>query len=322
MKYTVLDYAEDVLKTAKTPMVFQEIWEAGKNSDFAKKLNLTGKTPWNSLGARLFVDVRDNPDSRFVRVGKNPTRFFLKSRQRELPSNIAELMASQENRTDAEYSRKHHYSERDLHPLLSYFAYTNAEFNHGRAIYTKTIFHENSKKDGYNQWLHPDLVGFYIPIEDWHPSLLSFSGISSDANAVRIYSFELKKKIDRSNYRECFFQTVSNSSWAHEGYLAAAVINDDDDLYAELERLSTAFGIGVIRLDLEDIDASRVLFPAQSKKRLDWEMMNKLCEQNRDFARFIDDVRKDYEVKTIHKSEYDEILEDIDEYIGKIMRKT
>ena len=28
-----------------------------------KKLNLTGKTPWQSLGARLFVEVRDNPDS-------------------------------------------------------------------------------------------------------------------------------------------------------------------------------------------------------------------------------------------------------------------
>lgn len=28
----------------------------------------------------FFVDVRDNLDSRFIKVGKRPTRFFLESR--------------------------------------------------------------------------------------------------------------------------------------------------------------------------------------------------------------------------------------------------
>ena len=77
-----------------------------------------------------------------------------------------------------------------------------------------------------------------------------------------------------------------------------------------------SFGIGVILLDLKDIDASRVIYPARPKVALDWELMNKLCEQNEDFATFVDNVRKDYEVNTIHKSEYEPIL-DAEAYIEK-----
>jgi len=86
---------------------------------------------------------------------------------------------------------------------------------------------------------------------------------------------------------------------------------------AELERLSGSFGIGIIVLDLTDFDSSHVLFSARSREVLDWELMNKLCDQNEPFETFIDNVRKDYEVKTIHKSEFDQILEDPDDYIEK-----
>ena len=55
------------------------------------------------------------------------------------------------------------YHERDLHPLLTYFVYANPTFSRGRSIFTKTIFHEASKRQGYNEWLHPDLVGVYLP---------------------------------------------------------------------------------------------------------------------------------------------------------------
>jgi hypothetical protein len=43
---------------------------------------------------------------------------------------------------------------------------------------------------------------------------------------------------------------------------------------------------------------------------LDWETINKLCEQNGDFAKFVEDVKIDSESKQIHKSEYDEISKD------------
>ena len=53
------------------------------------------------------------------------------------------------------------------------------------------------------------------------------------------------------------------------------------------------------------------------KRPLDWELMNKLCELNENFETFIDNVRKDYEVKTIHSSEFDRIEEDPGSYIEK-----
>ena len=61
------------------------------------------------------------------------------------------------------------------------------------------------------------------------------------------------------NYREFFFQAVSNSSWANEGYLVAAEIIQDDELLSELECLSIAFGIGIIQLDITDIDALNIV---------------------------------------------------------------
>lgn len=311
-KYTILDFAYDILKESTKPLTFQEIWEQGKSTVYINKLSLSGKTPWNTLGARLFVEVRDKPeDTRFIKVGKNPARFFLREKESLLSDDIIRKIDKEEQKSKKE---THSYNERDLHPLLAYFAYTNTDFNKGKAIYTKTIYHEKSKKNGLNEWIHPDMVGFYIPIEEWNSTLLEFNKVS-ESNSIKLYSFELKKNIDKSNYRAYFFQAVSNSSWANESYLVTAGLKQDDDLLSELERLCSAFGIGLIKLDIEDIDSSKVLFQARIKESTDWEMMNKLCEQNRDFESFIDDITKDYTVKTIHNSQYDKILEEPQEYI-------
>lgn len=132
---------------------------------------------------------------------------------------------------------------------------------------------------------------------------------------MRLFSFEIKKVLSKANYREAFFQAVSNSSWAHEGYLVAADIKQDDEFLAELERLASSFGIGIIQLDPKDIDASRILYPARNRENLDWETINKLCKQNKDFEKFLQDVRIDFESKKIHRYEYDEISKDIAKYI-------
>lgn len=314
-KYTFLDFAEETLRTASKPLTFQEIWSIGKDAGFHAKLSISGKTPWQTLGARLFVDIRDNSESLFIKVGKNPARFFLLNRRDELtPEDLKEY-----GRVKSPIRKENGFSfhERLLHPLLAYYAFTNTSFNRGRQIYTKTIYHEKSKHNTLSEWVHPDMVGFYSPIEDWNSKLLEFNK-ATDKTAIRLYSFEIKKQIDRGNYRECFFQAVSNSSWANEGYLVACFVQQQDDLLSELERLSASFGIGMIILDLDDIDSSTVMFPARSKDYLDWETMNKLCEQNEDFETFIDDVQRDYAGKKIHPSEYEDIISDTDFYIKKI----
>lgn len=313
-----LEFAEKVLEKSEVPITYQDVWKNGVETGLDKILSTAGKTPWQTLGARLFVEVRDNPNSIFTKIGKRPAKFFLKSKMSLLSNEIIEKIDREENIPLKK--EKTSYSERELHPLLSYFAYTNVKFNNGKAILTKTIFHEKSKKDGLNEWVHPDIVGVYIPIEDWNPEIIEFSKISN-ANAIELISFEMKKEINRSNYREYFFQAVSNSSWANEGYLVAAKISDDDELMNELERLSSSFGIGVICLDLDDIDSSDVIFHSLKKKELDWETMNKLCEINSDFSKFIQDVKIDFDSKRIHKSEYDEILKEPENYIRKIKRE-
>jgi hypothetical protein len=298
-----LNYAKETLQFAKNPLTFNEVWELGLKNGVDKKLKTKGKTPWNSLGAQLFVDVRDNPTSDFIKIGSRPTRFFLRSREKELTKEIISQLEEEEEKVIPEKGR---YTERQLHPVLSYFAYSNLEFNRGKKVFTKTIFHERSKKTGYSEWVYPDLVGFYLPLETWNSEIFELNRIA-DNNLLKLYSFELKKSISRANYRESYFQAVSNSSWAHEGYLVTAEMKEDEDLLAELERLNQAFGIGIIELDLADIDASKVLFSAIPKKQLDWETMDKIVGTNPDFKKFIQDVKIDLESKRIHRTDYDKI---------------
>lgn len=97
--------------------------------------------------------------------------------------------------------------------------------------------------------------------------------------------------------------------------MAACDILQDDEFLAELERLASSFGVGIIQLDPADIDGSRILYPARFRETLDWETINKLCEQNRDFEKFLQDVKIDFESKRVHRAEYDEVKKDIIQYI-------
>jgi len=309
--YSFLDLAHDVLRDASKPLTYQEIWQAGTEAALGAKVRTSGKTPWQTLGSQLYVEVRDNDASMFVKVGKRPARFFLAARQPELPPDVIARIEREETKVK---DTKPDYHERDLHALMTYFAYANPTFNRGRSIFTKTILHEKSQRSGYNEWIHPDMVGFYLPLDDWRPDVVEFNRLS-DNNSLRLFSFELKRRLSKSNYREAYFQAVSNSSWAHEGYLVAAEIVQDDELLSELERLASSFGIGIIHLNPADIDGSTILYPARGRGTLDWETINKLCEQNPDFERFLQDVKIDFESRRIHQAEFDEIVKDIGKYI-------
>src|SRR5690606_39510748 len=84
----------------------------------------------------------------------------------------------------------------------------------------------------------------------------------------RLWSFDAKLLINRSNARECFFQAVSNSSWANFGYLVAAEIEGQDTL-KELRMLFAAHGIGLIKLDTENPVDSQVLIPARERDEIE-----------------------------------------------------
>ena len=59
-------------------------------------MNTSGKTPWDSVGAQLYVQVRDEQNSKFLKVGKRPARFFLKERQAEMPKDAINKIEKEE----------------------------------------------------------------------------------------------------------------------------------------------------------------------------------------------------------------------------------
>lgn len=93
-------------------------------------------------------------------------------------------------------------------------------------------------------------------------------------------------------------------------------MDEDPDFKNELQRLSNAFGIGVIKLNTKSINESEVTFPAEYRKNIDWDTVNRLSEDSPDFRKFISDLTEDIKLSKI-KSNYDKVFSDekMDTYI-------
>jgi hypothetical protein len=126
----------------------------------------------------------------------------------------------------------------------------------------------------------------------------------SGSRRARLWSLEVKTLINRSNVRECFFQAVSNSSWANFGYLVADEIEEKAE--AELQMLTSAHGIGLIRLSKDDLSESEIVFPAKERQVVDWESANRLAEANPDFRGFLKLVRQFYQTGDIKPADWPE----------------
>lgn len=308
-KLTFLELAKRVLEEEKKPLSATDIWEIAKTKGYDHLLRSHGKTPWATLGAQLYCNVRDRKDSPFVKIGTRPKLFHL----RKLVSNNELQLIEKAQDEIVILPKKAEYLEKDLHPFLVYYA------NYYLKAYTKTIQHTKSEKKDFAEWIHPDMVGCYFPVEDWKPEVVEFGSTIGNI-AIKLFSFEIKRELTFGNLRESFFQTVSNSSWAHEGYLVAAEISGDEDFQTELRRLSTSFGIGVIKIDIEDPDSSEILFPARTNENLDWDTINKLT-MNPDFKEFLRRIKIDISSKEIRKEKYDKVYNQ-DELKKLIKRNT
>lgn len=273
-----LELAEKVLMHATQPMTPPEIWEEGKRRGFTEG-NTWPDKPAVTLRGVLGKHVRERPQITKFAVTGTPAAYYLKSRADSIDIRLPN---SDKDDTAGGVRQQHNaaFDEAHLHPLLAWFVRHSTNFHGGKEIYTKTIEHTHtrttSKTRGLNQWSHPDMVGVYFHFRGLKKDVVELSKLLNSNPGFQLFSFELKKKIDNSNYRESFFQAVSNSSWAHEGYLVAAQIEEDKGFRQELERLSNAFGIGIILLDTTDASKSSVLFAARNRKELDWDTINKL----------------------------------------------
>ena len=311
-KISFFDLAKQVLEKVGKPMTAGEIWQYAEQTGIASLLQSTGKTPEASLAARLYTDVQ-KPTSAFVKLGSRPANFLLKSLAGSIP-NLQQQVAAQPSPLVVQKT----YGERELHPLLVWFA--DGTFG----AHCRTIFHEKSLKKGekQNQWIHPDIVGFSLTTQDWTQEVVQLVQ-NSGALAARLYSFEVKIALDFPTLREFFFQAVSNSSWAHEGYLAAVDIDDDPEFRAELTRLSQSFGIGVIQLNTSDPVDSTVLLAAREKSEIDWKTVDRIAALNPDFKDFVNSVAKSVKINQPAVTGFDKLLTDaeLDVHLKKMLGK-
>ncbi|GAA5107058.1 HrgA protein [Bartonella jaculi] len=190
--------------------------------------------------------------------------------------------------------------EHDLYPLLSKFLWSELE------VYSRRIdekYSQNKNGAGGNKWLYPDIVGMQDLSSEWHREIKDCA-LQYFYKKTKLWSFEVKILINRSNLRQAFFQTVSNSSWANFSYLVASEIEGVDTL-KEFRILSSLHGIGFIRLDRENFSESQIIIPAKERSEVDWDTANRLVKENKDFFQYIKRVRQFYQTGEIRQSDWD-----------------
>lgn len=190
-------------------------------------------------------------------------------------------------------------SEHDLYPILINYLKTELKLYCQRIDEKRS---KNSRGSGGNQWLHPDIVAMQPLDKEWN-ELIRSCVKQGAGQSVRLWSFEVKKELTGSNVRKSFFQAVSNSSWANEGYLVATSISDSK-VEQELRMLSALHGIGVILLNPENPSESDMILPASSRTEVDWQSVNRILEENTDFKDYIELVSMYYQTGRIRSRDW------------------
>lgn len=301
-KLGFLDLAVHAMKIVNRPMTTTQLWDFILINKLHHRLytfdvqknKFSGKTP----SATFATTISQNKHFFEAIPDTKPKQYILKSQQvkLEVTKNL-----------DQNTHRLAKYHERELHPILTYFLKSDKYFQ----AYSKTIFHEVSPKGakGEDKWLYPDMVAVYFEYANYQKNHVLDFITKFNKPPIKIYSFEIKKELNFSNYKESFFQAVSNSSWANEGYLVAAQILPDGQFIEALKKLSQSFGIGIIELNRHNVKQSKILSPAKFKEMMDYSVVNELANKNANFSQFLKTII-DFDVNHPHrfKGEFDKIL--------------
>jgi len=246
------------------------------------------------IGAHHRDMVRKCPEIKMTEG--RPRRYYYS----QLSDSDEVAAVESEGATLAADARALKLDEHALYPLLSQYLWD--EFG----VFSKRIDEKrssNKRGPNGNRWLYPDVVGMEDLGAEWHQEVRDCVNQYSDKRTT-LWSFEAKLLINRSNVRECFFQAVSNSSWANFGYLVSAEIGGTDTL-KELRMLFAAHGIGFIKLDVDNPADSQVLIPARERDEIDWDMANRLATENRDFLEYVKLVKQFYQTGEARPADWD-----------------
>ncbi|WRC36104.1 hypothetical protein E5L23_00460 [Helicobacter pylori] len=304
---TYKELSKKVLEQVGKPLSVKEIFEKACEMGLDKECK-DGKILPHSLGGTLSQDKKQF----YVTNNKRPFRYWLKSHEREFPPqktlDVKEEDDEQSECSDTAEKQKTSFDESDLHKLLVKFLSEDPNFK----LLCKTIRHQKGQKGkgGECMWNYPDIVGVYFPYNKYKKETLKFLHHTGQEKH-KLFSFELKKELSFSNLKESYFQAVSNSTWANEGYLV--VKNIREDVLDELRRLNQSFGIGVIKLESE-ISNSKILLPAKERE-IDIPTLNMLVKQSpKGFKPFMEKINKQIEKgldTAVDMGEFfDEVLDD------------
>lgn len=191
-------------------------------------------------------------------------------------------------------------NEASLYPMLTGFLSVEL------AVFSMRVDEKRSRNvrgKGGNKWLYPDLVGMEDLSRDWNREVIDCAKEYSDKK-TRLSSFEVKLKLNRSNVRESYFQAVSNSSWANIGYLVSSEIEGSETIN-ELRMLAGLHGIGVIRLDIDNVSESQIMIPARERYEIDWSTVSRLVDENSDFQKYIRLIRQFYQTGDPRPNDWD-----------------
>ncbi|MCQ2935567.1 COG2958 family protein [Helicobacter pylori] len=304
MKPQDIEIIQSVLEITgpiKVTEVYDKAKELFEKGEITKMFDCGGNTPHQSVSSYIYTALNKGEELPFLKTQEKPVLIALKGAMNEPVLNMEKPGVS-----SAKIAHNKIMHERDLHPFLTYMAFHNENLK----CYTKTIFHEESVKSpkGMDRWLYPDMVGVRFLHAEWsNENLIAFSK-KFDTLPVKLVSFELKKEISVNNCRECYFQAISNSSWANEGYLVGRHIDTHNpQLMDLLKRLHASFGIGVIDLRTDE-DKSAILLNAKYKEKIDYTVASELSAKNEKFSGFLKSV-VDYDPAHSYryKDEFDEI---------------
>ncbi|RKV00960.1 HrgA protein [Helicobacter pylori] len=304
MKPQDIEIVQSVLEITgpiKPTEVYDKAKELFEKGEITNMFDYGGNTPHQSVSAFIYTALNKGEELPFLKVQEKPTLIALKSAAKEPVLSTEKISAP-----SVKIAHNKIMHERDLHSFLTHMAFHNENLK----CYTKTIFHEESVKSpkGMDRWLYPDMVGVrFLHAELSNENLIDFSK-KFDTLPVKLVSFELKKEISVHNCRECYFQAISNSSWANEGYLVGRHIDTHNpQLMDLLKRLHASFGIGVIDLRTDE-DKSAILLNAKYKEKIDYTMAQELSEKNPKFSGFLKSVVDyDPDFPNRYKDEFDEV---------------
>ncbi len=268
------------------------------------------KTPLDTNHAMLQQIIaeigaqRPNLEAKFSNLRTTegrPRKYFWTTKSIEAEaSDVAEIDTVISSSVLALRDETSRFSEHDLYPILSEYLFNELGIHSKRVDERKS---RNLRGKGGNKWLFPDLVGMEDLSKNWSRETLETAREYQNKRS-KLWSFEVKLIVNTSNVREVYFQAVSNSSWANVGYLVASEIQGSRAL-RELQVLSNSHGIGVIKLDPENVTESQILIPANERPDVDWDSANRLIEENKDFVEFIRLVRQFYQTGDPRPKDWD-----------------